>query len=198
MTIRAVGGLCARRGASGNTSSDCLRIQKEHLGTDPDRRRDTATRAPTTTSDARARTSMFRDLASKLYSARGPASTTTRRDDDDASRRRAASAPRGSTADAADDASRAPSTFADRWMMSWTDEDVTFLGEDPYGDCAGNVFAAAAAEARRRRASVDETREPRASGDEDAASRRASMDDARGATASAEAKARAFWRIGPT
>jgi hypothetical protein len=176
-----------------------LRIRKEHLGTDADRRRDTATRAPTTTSDARAdRTSMFRDLASKLYSARGPASTTTRRDDADASRRRAASAPRGSTADAADDASRAPSTFADRWMMSWTDEDVTFLGEDPYGDCAGNVFAAAAAEARRRRASVDETREPRASGDEDAASRRASMDDARGATASAEAKARAFWRIGPT
>ena len=53
-------------------------------------------------------------------------------------------------------------------MMSWTDEDVTFLGEDPYGDCAGNVFAAAAAEARRGRASVDETREPRASGDEDA------------------------------
>ena len=137
---------------------------------------------------------MFRDLASKLYGARGAASTTTRRDDDDALKRRAASAPRGST----DDASRAPSTFADRWMMSWTDEDVTFLGEDPYGDCAGNVFAAAAAEARRRRASVDETREPRASGDEDAASRRASMDDARGATASAEEKARAFWRIGPT
>lgn len=138
---------------------------------------------------------MFRDLASKLYGARGPASTTTRRDDDGGTRRRAASA---STADASADASNAPSTFADRWMMSWTDEDVTFLGEDPYGDCAGNVFAAAAAEARRRRASVDETREPRASGDEDAASRRASMDDARGATASAEEKARAFWRIGPT
>ena len=140
---------------------------------------------------------MLRDFANKLYGARASAGATPTRD----ARRRsdgriadAASArPKG---DADDDA--APRTFADRWMMSWTDEDVTFLGEDPYGDCAGNVFAAAAAEARRRRASVDETREPRASGDEDAASRRASMDDARGATASAEAKARAFWRIGPT
>jgi hypothetical protein len=86
-------------------------------------------------------------------------------------------------------------------MMSWTDEDVTFLGEDAYGDCAGNAFAEAAAAARRGRASVDETREPRTSGDEkrdDASSRRGSMDDARDAMASAEEKARAFFRIGPT
>ncbi len=78
-------------------------------------------------------------------------------------------------------------SFSDRFMMSWTDEDVTFLGEDPYGDCAGNVFATVAADEQRRRASVDETRRASADG----GSRRTSEngDDFE--------KASAFWRIGP-
>ena len=139
---------------------------------------------------------MLRDFANKLYGARA---TPTR--DADARRRSdgriadAASARPREKGDDDDDA--APRTFADRWMMSWTDEDVTFLGEDPYGDCAGNIFAQAAVESRRGRASVDETREPRASAS-DGESRRGSMDDERGAMASAEEKARAFFRIGPT
>ena len=78
-------------------------------------------------------------------------------------------------------------SFSDRFMMSWTDEDVVFLGEDPYGDCAGNVFATVAADEQRRRASVDETRRASADG----GSRRTSEngDDFE--------KASAFWRIGP-
>jgi len=139
---------------------------------------------------------MLRDFANKVYGARASAGATPTRD----ARRRSD----GAIADAAsarptrdDDDDAAPRTFADRWMMSWTDEDVTFLGEDPYGDCAGNIFAQAAVESRRGRASVDETREPRASAS-DGESRRGSMDDERGAMASAEEKARAFFRIGPT
>ena len=79
--------------------------------------------------------------------------------------------------------------------MSWNEEDVAFMGEDPYGDCAGNVFAQAAAESRRRAAAAREG-EPRAS--VDGGSRRASVDEAREARERAEEKTRAFFRIGPT
>jgi hypothetical protein len=135
---------------------------------------------------------MFRNFANKLYGA----SSTSTHDAANANARSApsASAPRPSTDDA--DA-RPPTTFADRWMMSWTDEDVTFLGEDPYGDCAGNIFAQAAVESQRRgRASEDGARdEPRSS--VDGGARRASEDVAR-SRVSAEEKTRAFFRIGPT
>ena len=83
--------------------------------------------------------------------------------------------------------------------MSWNEEDVAFMGEDPYGDCAGNVFAQAAAESRRRAAAEAEAAregEPRAS--VDGGSRRASVDEAREARERAEEKTRAFFRIGPT
>jgi hypothetical protein len=81
--------------------------------------------------------------------------------------------------------------------MSWNEEDVAFMGEDPYGDCAGNVFAQAAAESRRRaRAEGAREGEPRAS--VDGGSRRASVDEARDARERAEEKTRAFFRIGPT
>ena len=73
------------------------------------------------------------------------------------------------------------------------------MGEDPYGDCAGNVFAQAAAESRRRAAAAEAAAregEPRAS--VDGGSRRASVDEAREARERTEEKTRAFFRIGPT
>jgi hypothetical protein len=78
--------------------------------------------------------------------------------------------------------------------MSWTDEDVTFLGEDPYGDCAGNIFAQAAVESRRRsqdsaRSSVDE-------GSRDATPR-TSVNESVAHARDDDSKARAFFGIGP-
>ena len=79
--------------------------------------------------------------------------------------------------------------------MSWNEEDVAFMGEDPYGDCAGNVFAQAAA-GTQRFGNGGREGEPRAS--VDGGSRRASVDEAREARERAEEKTRAFFRIGPT
>ena len=125
---------------------------------------------------------MFREWANKIYGASNAPSS--------APNARARGRDGGKTSDGKSTSASAtvePRTFADRWMMSWTDEDVTFLGEDPYGDCAGNVFATVAADEQRRRASVDETRRASADG----GSRRTSEngDDFE--------KASAFWRIGP-
>lgn len=127
---------------------------------------------------------MFREWANKLYGASN-ASATARTGD-----------PKIKTALGTSASARDPSvdaderrTFADRWMMSWTDDDVTFLGEDPYGDCAGNIFAQAAVESRRR--SEDGGGAPRGSLDE--GDRRRSS----ASSSDAEEKARAFFRIGP-
>jgi len=125
---------------------------------------------------------MFREWANKLYGASN-ASATARTNDPKIKTALGTSA---SARDGARDADERR-TFADRWMMSWTDDDVTFLGEDPYGDCAGNIFAQAAVESRRR--SEDAGSAPRGSLDE-GDRRRSSVSDA-------EEKARAFFRIGP-
>ena len=151
--------------------------------------------------DARRRTlslnarRMFRNLANKLYGAsavNAPHASTTH----DASASSSSSSSASASSDTAD-APRPTTTFADRFVMSWNEEDVAFMGEDPYGDCAGNVFAQAAAESRRR-AAAEAAREgePRAS--VDGGSRRASVDEAREARERAEEKTRAFFRIGPT
>ena len=141
---------------------------------------------------------MFRNLANKLYGAsavNAPHASTTH---DASASSAAASSASASSSDTAD-APRPTTTFADRFVMSWNEEDVAFMGEDPYGDCAGNVFAQAAAESRRRAAAAEAAAregEPRAS--VDGGSRRASVDEAREARERAEEKTRAFFRIGPT
>lgn len=127
---------------------------------------------------------MFREWANKLYGASN-ASATPRTGDP---KTKTALGPSASARDAGADADERR-TFADRWMMSWTDDDVTFLGEDPYGDCAGNIFAQAAVESRRR--SEDAASAPRGSLDE--GDRRRSS----ASSSDAEEKARAFFRIGP-
>ena len=152
--------------------------------------------------DARRRTlslnarRMFRNLANKLYGA-SPARATTASTPPNASAPSSSSSSSASASSPDADAPRPTTTFADRFVMSWNEEDVAFMGEDPYGDCAGNVFAQAAAESRRR-AAAEAAREgePRAS--VDGGSRRASVDEARDARERAEEKTRAFFRIGPT
>ena len=152
--------------------------------------------------DARRRTlslnarRMFRNLANKLYGA-SPARATTASTPPNASAPSSSSSSSASASSPDADAPRPTTTFADRFVMSWNEEDVAFMGEDPYGDCAGNVFAQAAAESRRR-AAAEAAREgePRAS--VDGGSRRASVDEAREARERAEEKTRAFFRIGPT
>ena len=150
--------------------------------------------------DARRRTlsldarRMFRNLANKLYGA-SPARATNASTPPNASAPSASSSSSASASSSAD-APRPTTTFADRFVMSWNEEDVAFMGEDPYGDCAGNVFAQAAAESRRRAAEAAREGEPRAS--VDGGSRRASVDEAREARERAEEKTRAFFRIGPT
>lgn len=127
---------------------------------------------------------MFREWANKIYGASNAPSS--------APNARARGRDGGKTSDGKSTSASAtvePRTFADRWMMSWTDDDVTFLGEDPYGDCAGNIFAQAAVESRRR--SEDAGSAPRNSVDE--GDRRRSSSGA----SDAEEKARAFFRIGP-
>ena len=106
--------------------------------------------------DARRRTlslnarRMFRNLANKLYGA-SPARATTASTPPNASAPSSSSSSSASASSPDADAPRPTTTFADRFVMSWNEEDVAFMGEDPYGDCAGNVFAQAAAESRRRR-----------------------------------------------
>lgn len=132
---------------------------------------------------------MFTNLASKLG---GTSSRTASESSKKNQKTSGASSQQGTDA-----TTHRPTTFADRWMMSWTEEDVTFLGEDPYGDCAGNIFAQAAVESRRRtsmessRSSMDEG-ERRLS--ENAAMNRTPRASA---NANAEEKARAFFGIGP-
>ena len=154
--------------------------------------------------DARRRTlslnarRMFRNLANKLYGA-SPARATTASTPPNASAPSSSSSSSASASSPDADAPRPTTTFADRFVMSWNEEDVAFMGEDPYGDCAGNVFAQAAAESRRRAAAAAAAAgegEPRAS--VDGGSRRASVDEAREARERAEEKTRAFFRIGPT
>ena len=154
--------------------------------------------------DARRRTlslnarRMFRNLANKLYGA-SPARATTASTPPNASAPSSSSSSSASASSPDADAPRPTTTFADRFVMSWNEEDVAFMGEDPYGDCAGNVFAQAAAESRRRAAAAEAAAregEPRAS--VDGGSRRASVDEAREARERAEEKTRAFFRIGPT
>lgn len=130
---------------------------------------------------------MFTNLASKL----GGASSRTASESPKKKNQKNSGA---SSQQGTDATTHRPTTFSDRWMMSWTEEDVTFLGEDPYGDCAGNIFAQAAVESRRRtsmesnRSSMDEgerrpsdaNRTPRTS-----------------TNTNAEDKARAFFGIGP-
>jgi hypothetical protein len=149
-------------------------------------RRDERRRQTTTDDDTR---DMFKKLSDTFYGARTERAGATNGAKSGANstanpgvKSSSAPAPDG---DATPNARR--KSFSDRFMMSWTDEDVTFLGEDPYGDCAGNVFATVAADEQRRRASVDETRRASADG----GSRRTSEngDDFE--------KASAFWRIGP-
>ena len=72
------------------------------------------------------------------------------------------------------------------------------MGEDPYGDCAGNVFAQAAAEEVDDAAAARAAREGERRASVDGGSRRASVDEAREARERAEEKTRAFFRIGPT
>ena len=141
---------------------------------------------------------MFKKLSETLYGgadARRVTPTSTK-GGASASSGAAASASSSSAADGAAPSTGRRKSFSDRFMMSWTDEDVTFLGEDPYGDCAGNVFATVAADEARaaRRASADEGR--RAS--VDGGSRRTSENDS-GAPPHGDdfEKASAFWRIGP-
>ena len=113
----------------------------------------------TDTIDARRRTlslnarRMFRNLANKLYGA-SPARATTASTPPNASAPSSSSSSSASASSPDADAPRPTTTFADRFVMSWNEEDVAFMGEDPYGDCAGNVFAQAAAESRRRAAAA--------------------------------------------
>lgn len=168
----------------------CMNEKPPRVGTD------TIRRATTRALDL-SRARMFRNLANKLYGAsavNAPHASTTH----DASASSSSSSSASASSDTAD-APRPTTTFADRFVMSWNEEDVAFMGEDPYGDCAGNVFAQAAAESRRRAAAEAEAAregEPRAS--VDGGSRRASVDEAREARERAEEKTRAFFRIGPT
>ena len=70
------------------------------------------------------------------------------------------------------------------------------MGEDPYGDCAGNVFAQAAAESRRRAAAAAAAAREGERRGVDGGSRRASVDEAREARERAEEKTRAFFESG--
>jgi len=90
-------------------------------------------------------------------------------------------------------------SFGDRFMRSWTDEDVTFLGEDPYGDCAGNVFAAVAR--ARDGATADDARDESRRSSVDESSRRASESSTNERVWTTNRgefeKASAFWIGGP-
>ena len=150
--------------------------------------------------DARRRTlslnarRMFRNLANKLYGA-SPARATTASTPPNASAPSSSSSSSASASSPDADAPRPTTTFADRFVMSWNEEDVAFMGEDPYGDCAGNVFAQAAAESRRRAAAAAaaaRARENRARASTAGRDARASMKRGRRANAPRRKRARFF------